>query len=102
LPEKCNNKVNAACFVILFRYFAQSQANLVKSGQKHGLNIYFYLHFSPRIRRWHLLPSRSDAGVAKLADAPDLGSGAARRGGSSPSTRTITPNAAFGLVVAAA
>ncbi len=28
------------------------------------------------------------AGVAKLADAPDLGSGAARRGGSSPFTRT--------------
>ena len=28
------------------------------------------------------------AGVAKLVDAPDLGSGAARRGGSSPSTRT--------------
>jgi trigger factor len=27
--------------------------------------------------------------VAKLADAPDLGSGAARRGGSSPFTRTI-------------
>ncbi len=26
--------------------------------------------------------------MAKLADAPDLGSGAARRGGSSPSTRT--------------
>ena len=30
-----------------------------------------------------------EAGVAKLVDAPDLGSGAARRGGSSPSTRTI-------------
>ncbi len=30
-----------------------------------------------------------DAGVAELADAPDLGSGAARRGGSSPFTRTI-------------
>ncbi len=29
------------------------------------------------------------AGVAELADAPDLGSGASRRGGSSPSTRTI-------------
>jgi hypothetical protein len=29
-----------------------------------------------------------NAGVAKLADAPDLGSGAARRGGSSPFTRT--------------
>jgi hypothetical protein len=28
------------------------------------------------------------AGVAKLADAPDLGSGAARHGGSSPSART--------------
>ena len=29
-----------------------------------------------------------DAGVAKLVDAPDLGSGALQRGGSSPSTRT--------------
>ena len=29
-----------------------------------------------------------NAGVAKLADAPDLGSGDASRGGSSPSTRT--------------
>ncbi len=29
------------------------------------------------------------AGVVKLADTPDLGSGAARRGGSSPLTRTI-------------
>lgn len=28
------------------------------------------------------------AGVVKLADTPDLGSGAARLGGSSPSTRT--------------
>ena len=29
-----------------------------------------------------------DAGVAELADAPDLGSGALRRGGSSPFSRT--------------
>ena len=29
------------------------------------------------------------AGVAELVDAPDLGSGAARRGGASPFTRTI-------------
>ena len=29
-----------------------------------------------------------NAGVAKLADAPDLGSGALRRGGSSPFSRT--------------
>ena len=32
------------------------------------------------------------AGVAELADAPDLGSGAARRGGSTPFTRTIYSN----------
>ena len=30
--------------------------------------------------------------MAKLVDAPDLGSGAARRGGSSPSTRTTLKN----------
>jgi hypothetical protein len=30
----------------------------------------------------------NNAGVAELADAPDLGSGAARRGGSTPFTRT--------------
>ena len=30
------------------------------------------------------------ADVVKLVDTPDLGSGAARRGGSSPSIRTIT------------
>ena len=29
------------------------------------------------------------AGMAKLVDVPDLGSGAARHGGSSPSTRTF-------------
>lgn len=43
------------------------------------------LYFSWGLRigyDWHC------AGMAKLADAPDLGSGAARRGGSSPSTRT--------------
>ena len=32
---------------------------------------------------------RINAGVAELADAPDLGSGALRRGGSSPFTRTF-------------
>ena len=31
---------------------------------------------------------RYHAGVMKLVDMPDLGSGASRRGGSSPSTRT--------------
>ena len=32
----------------------------------------------------------SHAGVAKLVDVPDLGSGAVRHGGSSPSTRTTS------------
>ena len=32
------------------------------------------------------------AGVAELVDAPDLGSGAERRGGSSPFTRTTIYN----------
>ena len=38
-----------------------------------------------------------DAGVAELADAPDLGSGALRRGGSSPFSRTnfIAPLGCF-------
>ncbi len=36
------------------------------------------------------------AGVAELVDAPDLGSGAARRGGSSPSTRTSTSSDRLG------
>ena len=39
-----------------------------------------------------------EAGVAKLVDAPDLGSGAARRGGSSPSTRTIYWNKTFNSI----
>ncbi len=32
--------------------------------------------------------TKGDAGVAELVDVPDLGSGAARRGGSIPSART--------------
>ena len=36
------------------------------------------------------------AGVAELADAPDLGSGDESRGGSSPSARTIGPNVTIG------
>ncbi len=37
--------------------------------------------------KWYYSFSRY-AGVAELADAPDLGSGALRRGGSSPFSRT--------------
>ena len=36
----------------------------------------------------HLHTSKKAAGVAKLVDVPDLGSGVLRRGGSSPSART--------------
>ena len=57
------------------------------------------LKFSPRQVGKQLLEGRRNdsgyritavrlAGVAELVDAPDLGSGAARRGGSSPFTRT--------------
>ncbi len=38
---------------------------------------------------WMVSHPRTSAGVAELVDAPDLGSGAERRGGSSPFTRTI-------------
>ncbi len=41
--------------------------------------------FAPLFER----KKRPFAGVAKLADAPDLGSGAVRHGGSSPSARTL-------------
>jgi hypothetical protein len=34
------------------------------------------------------LHSKKNAGVVELVDIPDLGSGAARHGGSSPSART--------------
>ena len=49
------------------------------------------MHFSTRNLIILLVRTQQvncNAGVAKLVDAPDLGSGAARRGGSSPSTRT--------------
>ena len=49
------------------------------------------MHFCSRKLNTLLVKTRRDifyAGVAKLVDAPDLGSGAVRRGGSSPSTRT--------------
>ena len=41
--------------------------------------------------RSHLMSLSHYAGVAELADAPDLGSGAERRTGSSPARRTIFP-----------
>ena len=60
----------------------------------YGKNYFKKTHFSSRLSEIDLLITAprtvmfNSAGVAKLVDAPDLGSGAARRGGSSPSTRT--------------
>jgi hypothetical protein len=51
------------------------------------LNVHFHLQ-SPNFAN----PKTGDAGVAKLVDVSDLGSDAARHGGSSPSTRTGTVN----------
>ena len=50
--------------------------------------------------KWYYNFSRY-AGVAELADAPDLGSGALRRGGSSPFSRTtiFAPVGAFFLPI---
>ena len=74
-----------------------------KYGTNGALSCYFdvsqVFSISSRILLWPLLHTArpatkrfsfagKSAGVAKLVDAPDLGSGAARRGGSSPSTRT--------------
>jgi hypothetical protein len=50
------------------------------------LSYHSLLHFCPK-KYTFALPF---AGVAKLADALDLGSNAARHGGSSPSARTDT------------
>ena len=61
--------------------------NVIKSlGIKLSVDIIFFLY----ILSVSLLISLSSAArVVKLADTPDLGSGAARRGGSSPFSRTI-------------
>ena len=60
----------------------------------------FGLVVSSRIgRKWeqggrkalhHMQCMAVDAGVVELVDTPDLGSGGASRGGSSPSARTIS------------
>ena len=39
------------------------------------------------------------AGMVKLVDMPDLGSGAARRVGSSPITRTKSSNESWGFFI---
>jgi hypothetical protein len=63
-------------------------ATCVGSNPASPANFTFeYLIFNQMVKGSSL--SIKYAGVAELADAPDLGSGAARRGGSTPFTRTI-------------
>ena len=59
---------------------------LCSRGQTHGLTA---PHGHDRIRLLSLSAFPAHADVAELADAPDLGSGAARRMGSTPFIRTI-------------
>jgi hypothetical protein len=47
------------------------------------------LLFQYRVLKKAVLLPPENADVAELVDAPDLGSGAARRGGSSPFIRTV-------------
>ena len=51
---------------------------------------HFCLMFYSKCFNLYRLNAFCVADVVKLVDTPDLGSGAARRGGSSPSIRTIT------------
>ena len=59
---------------------------LCSRGPTHGLTA---PHGHDRIRLLSLSAFPAHADVAELADAPDLGSGAARRMGSTPFIRTI-------------
>jgi hypothetical protein len=86
IPPDCPLSAQSACFL------RRSWTVPTMPGRRSGPA------FFSRARRTRLVESREFgafalqvlrlAGVAKLADAPDLGSGAARRGGSSPSART--------------
>ena len=48
------------------------------------------VNFQISEKRVNLRPNFEDAGVMELVDMLDLGSSAARRGGSSPFTRTLS------------
>ena len=61
--------------------------NVIKSlGIKLSVDFIFFLYI---LSVSMLISLSSAARVVKLVDTPDLGSGAARRGGSSPFSRTI-------------
>ncbi len=75
-----NNPLDNAYFYMLF--INQSPLFNQKKNTKHFVHYNFYLIFAAQ-----------KAPVAKLVDAPDLGSGVSRRVGSSPIRRTIqNPN----------
>ena len=63
-------------------YLAFYENSVLTYKKQCGIIVSLPIRMAPDVRP-------TDAGVAKLADAPDLGSGAVRREGSSPFVRTI-------------
>ena len=63
--------------------------NFIKS-KVQKIDYYFFTKFTLKIGTYAYICTHKVADMAKLVDAPDLGSGAARRVGSSPIIRTET------------
>ena len=86
------NPILASGFVN-FRVHKAENSDLPKILYKIILKFYVFLKkissFAPHLKGSIILSNSAD--VAKLADAPDLGSGAARHRGSSPSPALLTP-----------
>ena len=61
--------------------------NFIKS-KVQKIDYYFFTKFTLKIGTYAYICTHKVADMAKLVDVPDLGSGAARRVGSSPIIRT--------------
>ena len=61
------------------------------------IDYYFFTKFTLKIGTYAYICTHKVADMAKLVDVPDLGSGAARRVGSSPITRTKSSNESWGF-----
>ncbi len=82
-------------YFIFTTYSDFSYDNILKIRLLSIIKMFFLFFYQKNIfylKNLHIfapLRCSSLAGVVKLVDTPDLGSGASRRGGSSPFTRTI-------------
>ena len=65
--------------------------NFIKS-KVQKIDYYFFTKFTLKIGTYAYICTHKVADMAKLVDVPDLGSGAARRVGSSPIIRTKNPD----------